>query len=212
MEQNGNSAAAPYDYRQYDRIWQRVAPSLEPYAASAPAAETAVPLPAAPVPGENRSPGLQRAEAGLPGAEANPCCMGTEAAEMLEVLAGFAEEGLADRRHYQAFARQAPSWARAALSGLAREKEEQVRTVLAVYYLISGNTYRTSIACDRIYIGPWRQALRERYHAEVCSGFNYARAADETTDSCLSRILKQLSQGSYRAADQIRGLLERSLC
>ena len=21
----------PYDYRQYDRIWQRVAPELEPY-------------------------------------------------------------------------------------------------------------------------------------------------------------------------------------
>ena len=29
----------------------------------------------------------------LPGAEENPCCMGTAAMEMLQVLTGFAEEG-----------------------------------------------------------------------------------------------------------------------
>lgn len=30
MEQNLHTPAA-YDYRQYDRVWQRVAPGLEPY-------------------------------------------------------------------------------------------------------------------------------------------------------------------------------------
>ena len=33
MEQDMKSTAAavPYDYRQYDQIWQRVSPSLNPY-------------------------------------------------------------------------------------------------------------------------------------------------------------------------------------
>ena len=33
MEQNLRTPE-PYDYRQYDRIWQRVAPTLEPYPAA----------------------------------------------------------------------------------------------------------------------------------------------------------------------------------
>lgn len=40
----------------------------------------------------------------LPGAEENPCCMGTMAQEELGVIEGFIEVELADRRTYQAFA------------------------------------------------------------------------------------------------------------
>ena len=45
----------------------------------------------------------------LPGAEENPCCMGTMAQEELGVIEGFIEVELADRRTYQAFARRAPA-------------------------------------------------------------------------------------------------------
>ena len=138
MEHTTQSTEA-YDFRQYDRIWQRVAPNLEPYPGMAaaqpvaPAQQTAsvqaeasvrseapglpispapavpaVPVqpevPAVPVPA---IPGSQ-----LPGAEQNPCCMGTEAAEMLEVIIGYMEAALSDRRYLLALARQAPSWAR----------------------------------------------------------------------------------------------------
>ena len=92
-----------YDYRQYDRIWQRVAPDLEPYPGlrqsedgTAPAPAEAMPaaVPSAPA----ASAALARQEAQLPGAEMNPGCMGTAAGEMLEVLVGFIEDELADRR------------------------------------------------------------------------------------------------------------------
>lgn len=81
-----------YDYRQYDRIWERVAPTLNPY----PAARTQNSAAAAPM--------TVQEEENLPGAEQNPCCMGSQAAESLEVLKGFIEEELADRRYYLAFA------------------------------------------------------------------------------------------------------------
>ena len=122
MERNLHSPEV-YDYRQYDRIWQRVAPNLEPYPgfqgktapalAELPGQQSATAQPAASGAPESpqttgRSAALTPAqEAELPGAEVNPCCMGTAAAEMLEVLAGFVEGELTDQRYYQALARQA---------------------------------------------------------------------------------------------------------
>ena len=57
-----------YDFRQYDRIWQRVAPALEPY----PGAQEAVSQPS----GTELTQAQLRQESMLPGAEVNPCCMG----------------------------------------------------------------------------------------------------------------------------------------
>ena len=109
-----------YDFRQYDRLWQRVAPDLEPYPDMAIRSETSPPT-AAPTPSSpaiaptpespavpvsaNNSLSL-RQESQLPGAERNPCCMGTEAAEMLEVLTGYMEAALSDRRYFLALVRQ----------------------------------------------------------------------------------------------------------
>lgn len=75
-----------YDFRQHDRLWRRVQPGLEPY----PEADTS---------GGNQA---QTSDAGmtlaqesrLPGAEPNPCCMGTEAAELLTVLEGYIADEL----------------------------------------------------------------------------------------------------------------------
>ena len=93
-----NEAAEPYDPRKYERIWQRVAPSLSPY-------------PLEKFGGENATASAGREMTGemLPGAQENPCCMGSAAAEDLEVLVGFIEEELADCRHYTAFAQQVPA-------------------------------------------------------------------------------------------------------
>ena len=213
MEHTTQSTEA-YDFRQYDRIWQRVAPNLEPYPGMAaaqpmaPAQQTAsVPVqpevPAVPVPA---IPGSQ-----LPGAEQNPCCMGTEAAEMLEVIIGYMEAALSDRRYLLALARQAPSWARKDLRDMAAGLLDQARRLMAAHYLITGQRYRPSISAERIYVGRWCPALRERYHAAACSGFNYARSAEDTTDPCLSKLFENLSKESYRHAEEIMGLLRRSL-
>ena len=172
-------------------------------------------LPGQPTPETNQSseavPAAQSPEEQLPGAQADPCCMGSSAEEMLPVMEGFIEVELSDRRYYMAFARQAPSWARQHLRQIATEEACHARRLMAVYYLITGSCYRPAVSCERICVGQWCAALRERYHAEACGGFNYARAQDGTTDPCLGELLGQLSADEYRHAEMLMGMLERSL-
>ena len=215
MEQNLHTAET-YDFRQYDRLWQRVAPGLEPYpaeqgtpaAANVPAVQETSGRPDA---ASVRSPTQLRQESQLPGAEENPCCMGTAAAEMLQVLTGFVEQELEDQRQLQALSCKAPSWARQRLREMAAEEGARAKRLLAVYYLITGTCYRPSIVCQRAAAGPWCRALRERYHTAACNALNYARAAEGTADPCLARLLQELSDGEYRQADALLAMLERSL-
>lgn len=209
-----------YDFRQYDRIWQRVAPNLEPYPGMSvqPAARMESAVPAAPA-----APGLPAAPeapavpvpagpmASLPGAERNPCCMGTEAAEMLNVVTGYIEAALSDRRYLLALVRQAPSWARKDLRDMAADLQDQARRLTAAYYLITGQCYRPSVSTERIYVGRWCPALRERYHAAACGGLNYARSAEDSLDPCLTKLFEELSKQSYGHAETLMGLLQRSL-
>nr|WP_325181818.1 ferritin-like domain-containing protein [uncultured Oscillibacter sp.] len=211
-----------YDFRQYDRIWQRVAPNLEPYpgmsvqpaaarseVSAAPAAPAASTLPAAPE--TPAVPVPAGSAAALPGAERNPCCMGTEAAEMLNVISGYIEAALSDRRYLLALARQAPSWARKDLRDMAADLQDQARRLMAAHYLITGQCYRPSVSTERIYVGRWCPALRERYHAAACSGLNYARSAEDSLDPCLTKLFEELSKQSYGHAETLMGLLQRSL-
>lgn len=188
----------PYDFRQYDHIWQRVAPGLEPY----PTEQTG---------GEAQQPLTVRQESRLPGAEPDPCCMGTAAAEQLAVLTGFIEEELEDQRTYTALARQAPAWAVRPLREMAAEEGKHARRLMAVYYLIQGECYRPTVPGGPVRVNSWCTALRERYHAAACNGLNYARAGEESTDPCLTRLLEALSGEEYRQADRLMALLERSL-
>lgn len=195
------TAGEPYDYRKYDRVWQRVAPSMSPWPADGMAAQGEPATAMCPV----------QSALSEPGAQADPCCMGSAAAEMLAVLAGFIEEELADRRHYLAFAQQAPSCVRQTMRRLAAEEGEHARKLMAAYYLITGRCYQPHVSCDRVYIGAYCPALRERYHAEACGGFNYLRAADGTTDPCLTELLTELSKDEYRHAATVMELLESAL-
>ena len=189
-------APETYDYRRYDRIWQRVSPTLEPYPAAPEDTTTAL---------------TTRQEAQLPGADINPCCLGSAATEMREVLTGYIEEELADQRYYTALLRRAPAWSQPVVQRLAEEEGRHAKRLMAVYYLITGKCYCPAIPCGCIRIEHWCPALRQRYHAEACGALNYARSADETTDICLKRIFTDLSQEEYRHADTISRLLERSL-
>lgn len=227
-----------YDFRQYDRIWQRVAPGLEPYPAAArqetqtpavpaaPAAPAAPAVPATPavpvIPAVPATPATPvtptvpvrppfQQESQLPGAAPDPCCMGSAAAEMLNVLTGFAEEALEEQRQLQALSRQAPSWARQRLRELAAEKGAHAKRLSAVHYLITGACFRPAVPVGRILPRGWCAALRERYHAAACDGFNYARASEGTTDPCLTRLLEELSGEAYAQADALLEMLERSL-
>lgn len=197
-----------YDYRQYDRVWQRVSPTLDPY----PGADGGAPVPPAALPaGPHPGPARSSAETALPGAEADPCCMGSAAMEMVGVIQGFIEEELADRRYDLAFSRQAPGWARQTLLDLAGDAAAHARRLTAAHYLITGQSYRPAVSCESIRVGALCPALRARYHAEVCGGLNYARAADGTTDLCLTRLFNELSADEYRHAERLMVLLERGM-
>ncbi len=203
-----------YDFRRYDRVWQRVAPQMEPYPGMGPAPEeggTEGTSPAQTTDTAAMTPAQARQEAQLPGAERNPCCMGSAAAEMTMVLTGFIEAELEDRRYYLTMLRCAPAWARQALRTIADDEGGHARRLSAVYYLITGQCYQPTIPCGAVTLERWCPALRRRYHEEACGAFNYARAADGTTDVCLQRIFQELSADEYRHANTISALLERSL-
>ena len=203
--ENELSAAqnAAYDYRRCARVWQRVDPTLDPYpdvrAAAAMAADT---------PGDGLSAAERNAELTIPGAQADPCCMGTAALELLEVLQGFIREELADRRTYLFLARRAPTAeARQVFRAIASDEGRHARRLLAAVYLITGERYCPAICYPPLRCDGYCAALRERYHEEVCGGFNYRRASQETLDPCLQQLLLAFSQDEYRHANAMLCLL-----
>ena len=203
--ENELSAAqnAAYDYRRCARVGQRVDPTLDPYpdvrAAAAMAADT---------PGDGLSAAERNAGLTLPGAQADPCCMGTAALESLEVLQGFIREELADRRTYLFLARRAPTAeARQVFRAIASDEGRHARRLLAAVYLITGERYCPAICYPPLRCDGYCAALRERYHEEVCGGFNYHRASQETLDPCLQQLLLAFSQDEYRHANAMLGLL-----
>ena len=203
--ENELSAAqnAAYDYRRCARVWQRVDPTLNPYpdvrAAAAMAADTS---------GDGLSAAERNAELTLPGAQADPCCMGTAALESLEVLQGFIREELADRRTYLFLARRAPTAeARQMFRAIASDEGRHARRLLAAVYLITGERYCPAICYPPLRCDGYCAALRERYHEEVCGGFNYRRASQETLDPCLQQLLLAFSQDEYRHANAMLCLL-----
>ena len=150
----------------------------------------------------------RNAELSLPGAQADPCCMGTAALESLEVLQGFIREELADRRTYLFLARRAPTAeVRQVFRAIASDEGRHARRLLAAVYLITGERYCPAICYPPLRCDGYCAALRERYHEEVCGGFNYRRASQETLDPCLQQLLLAFSQDEYRHANAMLCLL-----
>jgi len=198
---NQYGALGLYDYRKYDRIWQRVSPDLNPY----------------PDVRQNTSPdendnAVSLAQEQLPGAETDPCCMGSVAQESLSVLTGFLEEELADRRYFLALAKKAPSpqYARV-LREIAAVSGEHARRLGVIHYLITGTCYQPNLICEKLCFSGWCSSLRQAYHKLACNGLNYQRAGDETTDPCLQKLFHQLAKQAYCRADELLTLLSTFL-
>ena len=174
-----------YDYEVCRRVWNRVSPMAEPYPAQ---------------------------EVTLPGAQEDPCCMGTEALESVEVLRGFVrEEMLTQRRLRELSQRCTNTQARRCFALDAALCAQRVKKLRSALYLITGEEYRAEVPFEKTHYGGYCAMLRALYHDAACSGFNYARAAEEATDSCLSSLLGGFSQEEYRRAEQILDLLAKAL-
>lgn len=233
----GQTTSPAYDFRVYDRVWQRVAPGTDPFSEDPsnpiPSGSATGPAPApagaamsgtaemntgsAVVPAVNPSavpaPAQESGGAAVPGADPDPCCMGTNAVDSLEVLEGFIQEELGVSRCCQTLAcRVQNQQAAQLLRRAACEKSAAARDMCAAYFLVTGNRYHPAITLEQTCWNNLPQALRSLYHQEACNGFNYQRAADETTDPCLTKLFNRLSEMAYRRADDLMSLLGRMVC
>lgn len=183
-----------YDFRRHDRIWERVSPELAPF-------------PALRGGGEER-PQARQTALSLPGAEADPCCLGSAAQESLPVLEGFRREERQLQRLLHMLLRCAPDrTGRAVMEELLCGSQAAARRLAAVCYLIEGRwPERESREAPTGGIC-WTEGLRMAYHLEVCAALNYARAGEETVDLCLRRLLTAFSREKYARSDRILNLL-----
>ena len=197
MEQleQARGAGKVYDYRDYDRIWQRVSPTLAAYPA-----EGSEPAP----PGQQLAPAQEEQ---LPGAQEDPCCMGSAAGDMLEVIAGYIHNELEGQRSYRMFARCCSGQMARVLRELAVEEAAHARRLQAVYYLISGRCCRPLLQGGCMQLGSRCEELRRRYHDESCDAINYLRSAEGTTDPCLQDVFHQLSREEFSHAQRLLQLL-----
>lgn len=201
----------PYDYRMYDNVWQRVSPGCDPYSDSDAAASLGNSVDAQMMKVPQRAAGNEGSN--LPGAQLNPCCMGSEAAQDLKVLEGFIEEELAQRRCYFGLSqRLCHGGAARLLRSIAQEKKEAAQELKTAYYLITGTCYENTVCIDHMRWHSLADALRSCYHQEACNGFNYRRAADESVDPCLQKLFGRLSEQSFMRADALMELLGKILC
>ena len=184
------------DYERCRAIWQRVAPEQEPYPADAAANKAASNI----------------SELSLPGAEADPCCMGSDAALSIEVLKGLLRDELGDAQVYACLAARVPRREMSrALRTMAEDEKRHARDLAAAIYLIDGKPYSPRVCVEQPELCELCALLRRLYHAEACAGFNYARAADETLDPCLGKLLAAMSEDEYRHAGMLMKLLGRRL-
>ena len=189
-----------YDFRQHDRLWQRVGPGLEPYPETTAEA----------MPRREELPPAQESQ--LPGAEPNPCCMGSEASVSGEVLQGFLREELGDAQVYAYLSSCTPRREMArAFRALSEDEKRHARDLAAAIYLITGKAYCPRVCVEQPDTCDLCALLRSLYHAEACAGYNYARAGEETLDLCLSKLFATMSEDEYRHAELLMKLLGRKM-
>ncbi len=182
------------DYLQYDLIWQRVAPDLNPY----PEAREAL---------------AARKKHSAVSQQRPSCSRKKEQAESHTAskasLEGLLDRVLAGRCDYLRYARCAPTvQGRCALQQMAAEMGEEGRRLLSYHYVTTGKCYETSgHGQERGPLLSWCQALRkfyqeEREGAECCQ--NLAR---KTEDHCLRTILMDCTEACNRRSAMLLRLL-----
>lgn len=135
------------DYEACREVWKRVAPGEDPY----PMEDNA-----------NTQMSAQNSELTLPGAEANPCCMGSEASVSVEVLQGFLREELGDAQVYAYLSSCTPRREMArAFRALSEDEKRHARDLAAAIYLITGKAYCPRVCVEQPgYVRPLRAAAQ----------------------------------------------------
>ena len=173
------------DYLQYDRVWQRVAPDLNPYPEAREALAT-----------QKKQPAPQRVSA-------------TEEIASLTQLEGLIGMVLAARCTYLRYARCAPhNQGRCTLQQMAAETGAEARRLMSYYYVTTGKCYQPPCSKkEDSPLLPWCQILR-KFYQEECKNSDYCRRmAEGTTDRCLQEILTERAEGCHNRAAALLRLL-----
>ena len=198
----GTQEMPEYNFEEYDRIWQRVLPELNTFPESRNEEGN---LPGTPLPDDDMT--------NLPGAQPNPCCLGTAAQQSLQVIIGFTESEIAACRFYRRFIRCAPNrQAAMALRQILENQIDNVRRLRAIYYLITGECFHATRQIPMPAIGPYCDTLRAAYHEETCSSLNYFRAAVGAPDPCLRALFERLGRVKQGHAETMVNLLGAVIC
>ena len=189
----GSEKNGAYDVARCREVWKRVCPSEDPY------------------PDADGGDAAQDKELSLPGAQADPCCMGTDAVLTVEVLQGFLREELGDAQVYAYLASHLPREMSRTLRMMSEDERRHARDLAAAIYLITGKAYCPRVCVEQPDICDVCALLRQLYHAEACGGYNYARAGEETLDLCLGKLFAAMSADEYRHADLLMQMLGRRM-
>ena len=189
MTETAASALPAEEYRRYDRVWQRVSPSLAPY------------------------PRLRAAErGGMQTPEPSPLRAEGSGWGEAETARSLLCDELAEAQIYRALAALAPSAeGRRLMRCLAAEEAAHAGELRAVIFLLTGETYGVTVVLPPQPRLPWRDRLRERYRAEIEDARAYERAAAAAGDVCEKSLFDRLAQEEYRHAGQLRRLLAKLL-
>ncbi len=174
------------DYLQYDRIWQRVSPDLNPY----PEAREALAV-------QKKQPAPSRKASGT---------QETMPLTRLESLIG---EVLTARCTYLRYARCAPhTQGRCALQQMAGTSGEDARRLMSYYYVTTGKCYPSPCQRrDNTPMLPWCQILRKLYQQECQRAEACKKMKEETKDRCLQEILADMAETCHTRAAALLRLL-----
>lgn len=186
-----------YDYRKYEKIWKRVAPNMMPY----PNREKKM--------AEKDSP--SEALAARTADDRERCCCLKESSDAVNILERCIEVESADACYYTALACKAPWSAKETLCQISLVEQRHSRRMRTLYYLMTGRYYRMAMRCERIYTGPYSEALRERYHIEVCDSQYYRQLAESVQDPCLKQELNTFADEEYHNAERLADLLDQTM-
>ena len=195
--------AMSQDGRQevFRRVWDRVMPEGRE---DCPIVLEEAPLP----PAKKGTPAPPPAPSVSPRAE-GAGCLGEDSAPYGAQIQDYISHELADWRAYQALARRAPGSAGRVLASIAADEHRHAKRLSTAYFLISGVRYWPAPGGAAGSPMPLPAALRARFLEEQKGAASYRQSAQQTGDSCLAQLFRELAEEEDAHAWLIRGVLER---
>lgn len=135
-------------------------------------------------------------------------CLGSQALGSVPLLQAMIAQELRDARFYQALSRRAGGNAARLFAAMASDEWRHAKRLSAAYFLISGVRYWPE-PHEKVNLGSYLNALRQRFIAEQNGAAAYRAAAEECRDACLRELFLEHALDEGNHANQIRLVVEQ---